>query len=289
MKKMRNILILIMVLGPILIQAQDFHFGIRAGLNNSKFLGPAETGAIEEFSFDNGFHFGVVALMDLNDYFSLGTEILYDQMGTKYHYEGTSYFKFVVNGDLQVLYDNTKLDLEISNSYINVPILLHFRPFKKLELIAGGYMGFLISPVAGGILDFGDKFFQGQEYKYYSDEAGREALFSSYISVKVPQEDGTDEIVQIFETAGAYYQYSTAQFEDRGTSFNWFDLGVTGGFQYFFNSSLYGGVRVEYGFLDLTNNKLDRSLMSLDEENEFIFRDDWDTNLNFQVSLGFRF
>ena len=98
------------------------------------------------------------------------------------------------------------------------------------------------------------------------------------------------EYAQIAKTAGAYYQYNTDQFNsDSGSYYNWFDIGVTGGIQYFINSSLYAGVKVEYGFLDVTNDKLDRSLKAVDEEGNFILRDDHDTNLNFQISLGFRF
>ena len=268
---------------------QDYEFGIRAGLNYATFQGPFESDVTETFSLNNGFHFGIVGLMTFNDYFSIGTEILYDQLGTKYRYEGPSYYRFNV-GDVDYLYDDIQLNLDVSNSYISVPILAYFRPFKKLEIIAGGYMGFLVSPVAAGRLEFGSKFYQNLEYKYYNDNAGGVPYGATTINVKVPQPDGTDEVTTIYKTVGAYYQYTADQFnDDTGTYYNWFDLGVTGGFQYFFNRSLYGGLRVEYGFLDITNDRLDRSLKALDEEGNFILRDDVDTNLNFQISLGFRF
>lgn len=291
MKFTRYILIIIVLVQAALLSAQDYHFGIRAGLSYSKFLGPSEPDVTETFDINGGFHFGIVGMMDFNDYFSLGVEILYNQSGTKYLYEGESYYRMNV-GEVDFLRDNLIYNLEITNSYINVPVLIHFKPIKKLELIAGAYMGFLVNPVAGGKYEFGNRFRQYPEFNYYSDKAGSGPYGSQYeiLNVKVPQPDGTVEIAQIYKTPGAYYQYTSDQFNDTtGTYFNWFDLGLTGGIQYFINRSLYAGIRAEYGLLDITNNRLDRSLKDVTEDGNFILRDDKDTNINFQVSLGFRF
>jgi hypothetical protein len=291
MIKIKYILFLLFSIQVVFVSAQDFHFGIRAGLSYSKFMGPSEANVIEDFNLNNGFHFGVVGMIELNNYFSLGAEVLYNQLGTKYYYEGESYYRMNV-GEVDFLRDNLKLTLDISNSYINVPILLHIQPIKKLEFIVGGYMGFLVYPVAGGKYEFGNQFRQYPEYNYYSDKSGSVPLGAQYdvLNVKITQPDGSEDIVQIFKTPGAYYQYSQDQFNDStGKYFNWFDFGLTGGVQYFINSSLYAGVRAEYGLLDITNEKLDRSLQDVDPEGDFILRDDKDTNINFQVSLGFRF
>lgn len=289
MLRIKNLFVTLLMFGTIISYSQDYHFGIRAGLNYATFRGPVEEGIIETNELNNGFHFGIVGMMRFNDYFALGAEVLYNQLGTNYNYEGESYYKFNV-GEVDFLYENVKLNLDVSNSYINVPIQIHFNPIKKLEIVAGGYFGFLVSPVAGGRLEFGSKFYQNLEYKYYSDKAGSVPYGSKTIIVKVPQPDESVEYAQIAKTAGAYYQYNTDQFnDDTGSYYNWFDIGVTGGIQYFINSSLYAGVKVEYGFLDVTNDRLDRSLKAVDEDGAFILRDDHDTNLNFQISLGFRF
>jgi len=289
MLKFRYIFLSAFMFISLLSSAQDYHFGIRAGLNYATFQGPAETDVIETNDFNNGFHFGIVGMMRFNDYFAIGTEILYNQYGTKYNYEGPSFYRFNV-GDVEYLYEDVKINLEVSNSYINIPLLVHFNPIKKFEIVAGGYMGFLVSPTAGGRLEFGNKFFQNLEYNYYNDTAGSVPYGSKTILVKVPQPDGTDEITSIFKTVGSYYQYNAEQFnDDTGTYYNWFDLGLTGGFTYFINNSLYASVRAEYGFLDITDNDLDRSYKAVDEEGNFILRDDLDTNLSFAVSLGFRF
>lgn len=292
MKKVyRYLWILFLLLFAGLGTAQEYHFGIRAGLSYAKFLGPAEPDVTETFDINSGFHFGVVGLLELNDYFSVGAEILYNQSGAKYFYEGESYYRMYV-GDVDTVRDHLIYDLEITNSYINVPIMIHFQPTKKLEFILGGYMGFLVNPVAGGKYDFGSRFIQYPEYNYYSDKAGGGPYGAQYdiLNVKVPQPDGTVEITQLFKTPGAYYQYTSSEFNnDTGKFFNWFDLGLTGGVQYFINRSLYAGIRVEYGLLDISNDRLDRSLKDLDADGKFILRDDKDTNINFQVSLGFRF
>jgi len=288
MKKLKYISLVLIALFTMNLNAQNYHFGIRAGMNYAKFLGPSEANVVEDFNLNNGFHFGIVGLMELNDYFSVGAEILYNQLGSKYHYEGQSYYKF---GE-DFIWENLTYDLEVSSSYINIPIQIHFQPIKRFEIIAGGYFGFLVSPVAGGKFDFGEKFFQYPEHNYYSDDAGGVPYGASYdiLNVIVPQDDGTEEIAQIHKTPGAYYHYTLDEFNsDTGKKYNWFDIGLTGGFTYFINSSLYTGVKVEYGLLDITNKNLDRSLNVLDEDENFILRDDYDTNLNFQVSLGFRF
>lgn len=274
------------------VHAQSYHFGVRAGLNYSTFRGPLETDVIEKFDYNNGFHFGATGMMTFNEYFSVGAEILYNQYGTRYSYEGPSYYIFNI-ANVKYLKNDIKLNLNVSNSYINIPVLAYFKPFKKFEIMAGAYMGFLINPVGSGKLDFGGKFYQSLEYNYYKDIAGGYALNTNpgnVVSVKVPQPDGEDKIVSLHKIVGAYYQYDATQFNEKtGTAFNWFDLGLTGGFQYFINKSLYAGFRAEMGLLDITNDKLDRSLKDINTDGSFILRNDVDKNINFQVSLGFRF
>jgi hypothetical protein len=291
MKLIKYSIVLFLLIQASFVVAQDYHFGIRAGLTYATFQGPVEADASETFGINNGFHFGIVGMLDFNDYFSLGMEVLYNQAGTNYLYEGESHYRMNV-GNTSFLYDDLRYNLEITNSYVNIPLLLHFKPIKKLEFMVGGYMGFLINPVAGGSYEFGNRFRQYPEFDYYSDNAGGVSLGSQYeiLNVKVPQPDGSIEVTQIHRNPGAYYHYSSLDFnDDTGNYYHWFDLGLTGGIQYFINSSLYAGVRVEYGFLDISNDKLDRSLRYLDADENYILRNDKDTNLNFQVSLGFRF
>ncbi|MBK8853482.1 MAG: hypothetical protein IPN10_05035 [Saprospiraceae bacterium] len=49
------------------------------------------------------------------------------------------------------------------------------------------------------------------------------------------------------------------------------------------------GLRYDYGLTDLTNDRMDPSRKSLDENDEFIFKNDFDRHISLQISLGFRF
>lgn len=296
MKKI-NIILAILFITISGLNAQEFHFGIRGGTNLGKILGPSEEGVEETQSYSTGFHFGIEALYSFNDYFSLGTELNYNQIGSKYHYHGTSYHIFFENKKV-FTNDNVTYDLDISNSYLNIPINIFIRPFKKLELKLGGYMGFLISPTANGKLRFGTKFNQILNYNYYSDAKPPVYPYSDGILIITNPEDpeNQNENLATRKVAHAYYQYPTADY-DKKHLYNLLDFGLNAGFNYYINNSLYLGINAQYGLSDITNNELDRSLKSIGgngdtifgDEDYLIYRDDKDTNLNFQLSLGFRF
>lgn len=295
MKNIKYILILVVFSFSSLV-AQEYHFGIRGGTNFGKIVGPSEEGADETHSFSNGFHFGIEALYSFNDYFSLGTEIVYNQIGSKYKYVGPSYHIFTDYDNYILTNDNVEYNLTISNSYINLPINVYFKPIKKLEFKLGGYLGFLISPTANGKMYFGSKFNQTLDYNYYSDKTVS-YYTTNYGSIQVitPGEDG-DLIRTTAKVAKAYHQYPLTDYED-DSFYKVMDAGLNFGINYYINSSLYLGLNLQYGLIDITNNNLDRSLKSLtedgdsyfDETDSFIYRQDKDTNLNLQISLGFRF
>ena len=281
----------------IVSNAQEFHIGIRGGVNLSTVKGPSESGVIEKYSYANGFHFGVEGLYSLNDYFSIGTEILYSQLGANYTYEGPSYYIFFTDGNYLLKSDNVKYNLNISNSYINIPVNIFFRPIKSLELKLGGYMGFLINPTATGKLSFGNKFNQQLKYNYYSDKkpsyydyAGR------LLHIKTYDEEDNEIIRTTRKTANAYYQFRPEDYEN-DAFYNVLDYGLNMGANYYINSGLYLGLSLQYGLADITNDKLDRSLKTLEDDGDlyfnnddhYIFRKDKDTNYNLQLSIGFRF
>lgn len=296
---MRNIAFVFIVffIGFSTLDAQEFHFGIRGGVNFGKILGPSEEGVDEGYDFGNGFHFGIEALYSFNDYLSLGTEINYNQVGSKYQYIGRSYHIFI--GDKKIFYnDNVKYELSISNSYINIPLNVLIRPIKKLEFKLGGYMAFLINPSASGKMTFGTKFNQVLDYNYYSDTKSEIYGYNSgYLDIKNPESpDDPTTNLSTRKVARAYYQYPDEDFKN-DKFYKLLDLGLNTGINYYINSSLYIGLNMQYGLVDITNNKLDRSLKSIggngdstfDEADYLIYRNDKDTNLNFQISLGFRF
>jgi len=296
---MKNIKLIIVILisSFSMINAQEYHFGIRGGTNFGKIIGPSEEGVEETQSIGSGFHFGIEALYSFNDYFSLGTEINYNQIGSTYHYFGKSYHIFY--NEKKVFYnDNVTYDLNISNSYINIPINIFIRPINKIEFKLGGYLGFLISPTANGKLQFGSKFNQILKYNYYSDtKPAPYGYRDGYLAIKNPEDpDNIEANLSTRKVAHAYYQYPIKDYEEEH-AYNVMDFGLNAGFNYYINRSLYLGLNAQYGLSDITNDKLDRSLKEVGgndgstfgDEAYLIYRKDKDTNLNFQLSLGFRF
>jgi len=276
------------------IIAQEYHFGIRGGINYGKIIGPSEEGAEETNSFGNGFHFGIEALYSFNDFISIGTEVNYNQVGSKYHYNGESYHIFI-NKSTVLYNDNVTYDLNISNSYINIPLNIFIKPISKLEFKLGGYIAFLINPTATGKMRFGSKFNQILSYNYYSD--AKPSVYGyrdGYLKIKNPIDP--DDPLDTRKVANAYYQFPEKDYKENRL-YKVMDYGLNAGINYYINSSLYLGLNLQYGLNDITNNNLDRSLKTLggngdnvyEEADYLIYRDDKDINLNFQLSLGFRF
>ena len=268
------------------LQAQRYNIGIRAGLNTSKFLGPAEEGMLEGSRFNTGIHFGLTFAWKLNDISGFKTEIRYTSVGSRDSIVGDSYFVFGIGAQNLAKEGYVKRYLDVANSYINIPFHAYIKPIPKLELFGGPYIGFLINPSAGGRVFFDDQsdetlfsFIQSLDYNYYQDDAREAANFSESITVII---DG--ETIQMPRVAGAYYQF----IEKDGGRFNWFDLGISGGAQYYINKSFFFGFRADYGLLDITRKKMDVSFRSLDN-GQYIYRNDRDVNFSMQFSLGFKF
>lgn len=285
---------IVIIFGLLLISitsfyAQRYNLGVRAGLSYSKIQGPSEEGMLEGSNFNDGIHFGITFSYKINEYFGFKTELGYTAVGSKDSIVGDSYFIFGIGSQNIVKEGYAKRYLDVSNSYINIPLNVYVYPFKKLELFGGPYVGFLINPTAGGRLAFDDgsdelkySFIQTLDHNYYQDNArdlNSNKGFSQVITVLV---DGSEIIMP--RVVGAYYQFV----EKNGNLYKWFDFGLTAGAHYYVNKSFYAGVRVDYGLFDVTRTNMDVSYRQLDGE-QYILRDDRDTNLSLQFSLGFKF
>ena len=267
-------------------------FGVRAGLNYSKFLGATETGpgVDESYGFSTGFHFGLSYSYDFTDLFSLRTELVYIQNGSSYSYVGDSYY--IIREQDRTTFEEGTLDyydLNVSNAYISVPIVANYRINNKWEVFGGGYINMLIGPTARGSMFFKSKdrpedirFIQSLDFSYGSDDALEISGTSpnTPISIRV---DG--DVVTIPKFAGAYTQLG----ERPGNKFNFLDYGITVGAHYFLNKGFFVGLTFDYGIPDLTNNNVDVSLKELNSDNSFKFSDDSDTHFGIQASFGFRF
>ncbi|WP_299885697.1 porin family protein [uncultured Lacinutrix sp.] len=122
----------IAVLSFATTQAQEIKFGVKAGVNVSKF-GGSLPGVIDfgsiDYEYRTSFHVGGLAEIMLSDKFALQPELLYSSQGSKIS---------EVDGNF-----NSESILKLD--YVNVPIMAKFMPFEGFSIEAGPQVGFLIS------------------------------------------------------------------------------------------------------------------------------------------------
>ncbi len=282
-------LIILFFLGGVYCQAQSV--GVRAGLNFSKFQGPLE--AAEQFNISNGFHFGINYGYKFTNKFMVRAEIQYSQNGTKYEYDGPGHYLIFKENGTEVLEKGTNTTiLDISTGYINLPVVAAYQLLPKIEIFGGLNLNILINPIGRGNLRFESAtrpnqivFRQTLDYRYYQNEARG-----------VPQSFGfgfqrpigiivDDERVSLPKSVGAYYQYSGKE----ESFIRPFDVQLSAGMNYFINRGFFIGGKINYGLLDVTSDKMDRSVSMLNPDNSFVLKKDYDRNLVLEVSVGFRF
>lgn len=287
-----SLVLLLAILAHFPLSAQEFSGGFRAGINFATINGPSEMSAsgndLEEFRFSNGFHVGGTVNYFFNDYFGLRAELLYSQKGADYNYNGESFW-ILYNENDEPLYlsGSRNTSLSITNSYIDIPFMAVGR-YGRLEVSGGLNLGILISSRGSGELIFSgqtqagttvDPFTIALEFNYFDDALRR----TDADDVEIREIEG--ETVTIPKTLGSNFQ----ELEGDQNLFNTIDFGLIGGLAFFLNQGLYLGMRVNYGFSDLTKTDRDPSRRELDEGNNLIFRDDKDRNLTLQASVGFSF
>tara|TARA_R110000737_G_C14584179_1_gene486284 strand:+ start:963 stop:1844 length:882 start_codon:yes stop_codon:yes gene_type:complete len=288
-------LLFVVVVAFTINSSQAQTFGVRSGLNYSKFLGPSISAdnATEKYGLSSGFHFGLSYAYDFTDIFSLRTELVYIQNGSTYEYDGDSYYiiRDLARSKTTIEKGDVDYDLNISNAYISIPIMANYRISNKWEIFGGPYVNLLIGPTGRGKLRFQSYenpddivFRQSLDFKYNSDAGaqifGSSPQASDRIGIIV---DG--EVVDLERFAGAY----TRQGERTGNKFNFLDIGLTAGAHYFLNKGFFVGFQIDYGLVDLTNNDVDFSLKDVNPDNSFQFSDDKDSHLGIHASFGFRF
>lgn len=291
----RIILLVILAFSGIQLDAQGYNIGIRAGLGQSKFSAPVEPG--ETFGLSGGFHFGLSFQWNFNDLIGLRSEVLYNQMGSSYNFNAPDgFYVFVPEDRLTnvIIRDTSSITLDHSNAYIQLPQTIHFRISDKLELFAGGYISFLISPVATGNILFGGpgakqehSSRQGLNFEYFSDDA--ETKFGNFFGTNsgtpiLIRADGRDVTLRGVENS---YDFMAFNIDD--SRFLSIDYGLITGMSYYLNRGLYLMGRVEYGVRDITRNTADYSFVRVNDNETPIFNNDNDKNLGFYLSIGFKF
>jgi hypothetical protein len=275
------------------ITAQELSFGFKAGLNFSHFdtddIEQAAEMDLESFQQNSGFHLGVVVSNKITDAFGVRGEFLFSQKGGRYEFEGDSYMRLLsfTGEDRLIRQGFRSMNLNISNAYIDIPLMVYVKPIKWLELTAGANVGVLISSTGAGELIFRE---QGQvegdefrgislDYRFFSDEVGefiegdRELRMINGTSFEIPK------------NLQAYFEYPAGA--ETGL-FNRLDFGLHAAANVFINRSLFVGLRFNYGLSDVTNEEVDRALGEINGS-DFILRDDFDRNISLQASIGFSF
>lgn len=273
-------------------QAQTLTYGFKAGLSYSKIDGPSENTAssnLETNDFANGFFVGALFRYWFTDLVGIKWELLYAQKGTDYNFSGPGYQILPTqNGNPLNLVGNQRINLSISNSYLDIPVLIYGK-FGKFEIEGGVNVGFLISSTGQGDLSFGgqsqvgsivNEFTASLDYKYKKDKPGEANFNGGTTTINV---DGTPNIIP--QSLSAYYQFT----EDRGNYFNTIDIGLNAGAYYYWNQGLFIGGRLNYGLTDVTKDGYDVSKTALDASQNFIPRSDEDKNISMQFSIGFSF
>ncbi|GAA0872213.1 porin family protein [Gangjinia marincola] len=125
------LLVAFAVFGLTAVQAQDYNFGIKAGLNVSNWGGDTDDFG-QDLESRTSFHVGVVYEYVISDKFSLQPEVIYSQQGVTF--EST----------FQDFGGEFKSEGKFKTSYLNVPIIAKIYVIEGLSLQVGPQLGFLI-------------------------------------------------------------------------------------------------------------------------------------------------
>ena len=293
---MKRYLILISAIcfisGNAISQNEKIGFGFRAGASISKLDGPSELGPngeeLEEYTNAKGFHIGAAVSYKFTDLVGMKAEFVYSQRGTKYEYDGPSYY-VLGRGDVQTttITGNRKQTLDVSNVFLDIPVLAYYK-IGKLELCGGVNTGLLIASTAGGATNFNGVSSLGNpiapfevnlNHNYKKDKAGEASAETIDVSI-----DGSFPY-KVPETIMAYYEFET---KDKN-QYKTIDFGLVVGAAFYVNDGLYFSARYNHGLSDVDVNTYDVSLQSLNTDGSFKYRDDVNKNRSWQFSIGFSF
>lgn len=118
---MRKILLLLCLLVPMCLTAQDFQFGLRGGFNLGNYQGEDNGG---DYKFAG--YGGALLTYYINDIWSLQTEVNYSMQGFRDHVVGES----------------IRVDLD----YVTAPLLVQFtlRNYEQFKFSLGPQVGYLV-------------------------------------------------------------------------------------------------------------------------------------------------
>lgn len=270
-------------------QGQSLSYGFKAGLTNVSLDGPLDRGAdgdkLESVKANRSFMLAVLINANFTDELMLQTEVMYNQKGYNYQYDGPSYAILRAEGQKYSFSGNRDMSVNISNTYIQIPVSLSYKLFNRLQVQGGVYGSLLVASTGAGKVEYSGipevsgTVEQTLNYNYRSNKATKASPRTSTINVRINNEEE-----KIAGQVGAYYDYE----EKNKSLFNTFDAGAHVGVNFFLNQSLFVGVRYVHGLTDITRNTVDRSYQNLNN-GHLIFSEDKDRYSAFEFSLGFSF
>lgn len=290
--KNTNFLLVLVVASSFSLKAQSLKIGFKAGLNVSQLKGPEETDAsgqsLEKYSSNTGFLVGMTAAYPFTDMFGFRTELLYSINGGRRLFESNNAYQKFTSSDSKTIITNgyKRYTINDFNSYLQLPLMVYGKFWKKIEVSAGICPSFLLSSTGTGEMK---QVFSGSTN--LANKALIQELDFNFKSDKIDTKLGdpvkfnlnTEEITTR-SILSAYEGFESKN----GNYFNNFDVGILTGLAYYFNSSLFVSGRLYYGLKDVTNQDYDVSLQNL-QNGKFITRNDFDRNFDLQFMIGFQF
>jgi Outer membrane protein beta-barrel domain len=291
--------ILVFLLTMCLMTSETFAqeglgFGMNIGLNYSTIRGTSEviagtTTTPEMFNPNSGLQGGLLVRYGLTDLFGFRLEANYAQRGMKYTYEGIGIQPFRDDNAAAVLTTGTlKYNLNLTNSYLELPLTVYARLGDNWEIHGGGYFAYLVKSASDGALSLKNaKTLLGTTVPEYSG-----TVDYNFLSADDDKADVTNNKVLFTEggrtvkspvSLGAYYGRGTAN----GYLFNRVDYGLVAGLSYKMRSGLTAMARFNYGMTDVTNNAVHAMQSGLSADKKFILRDSNDKNMSVQISFIF--
>src|SRR5699024_8479480 len=178
---------------------------------------------------------------------------------------------------------NRDLSVNISNTYMQIPVSLSYKLFNRIQLHGGVYGSLLVASTGAGRVIYSDipeipgEVRQTINYNYRSNKARGASPSEQQVRIN-------NELETIAAQVGAYYDYE----EKNKGLFKTLDAGLHGGANIFINQSLFLGVRYSYSLLDITRNSVDRSYRELNR-GKLIFVDKDDRYSAWEFTIGFSF
>ena len=182
-----------------------------------------------------------------------------------------------------------EFSLNLTNAYLDIPVVAYGKIGNKLEVNGGIYAGFLLSSTAAGQLLFSGN--SGQLNNPVDVLLDLDFNFSRSEGINSPDEDiaimftADNEVINLPQRVGAFFDKEEA---DSDNPYSVLDAGLTGGLAFFLNEGLYISANAQYGLLDVTKEEFDFSQVDANGF-DLVNRGDIDTNFSLQFSVGFSF